>query len=432
MSETSDKPVAPEARFFTPDMLYSVALFVAACVTLALLLRQAGPFAFQAPGISLFFLLFSLFTITVGFPHPRFGHVSFDRVGQVSAILVLGATDAALVCGAASLIYPWKRLAEGVPLKLVVMASLHNAGLMTLVVLGGGLLFTAIGGPVPLATLTLETAGYLLVLVFSMQLLNDAGMLIIFRLRAQDPGKLLTLFTTAVEIVSALMAILVAVVFTRNQAGVTILLLTVLAIGMLILKRYADMRLHLEALVDARTEELRLKTLELERQATEDKLTGLYNRRYADEYLERQLELSRRSGQPLTVALADIDHFKRINDRYSHIVGDRVLERVAQVLKARCRQSDVVARYGGEEFLLCFPDTGKEFAEQLCGELRQAIAAVDWHEVVGVAVPPGSLTITMSFGIAAAREDFSVTGLLDHADVRLYRAKNAGRNRVVA
>lgn len=428
IAKTDAKP-----GFWSPDMLYSASLFVVALVTLVVAgMASDGLFANQGIAAAAFFLLFCLFTITMGFPHPGFGHVSFDRVGQISAILIMGPVDAAVVCGLASLLFPLKRLAEGEQPRLVLMASLHNAGLMTLVVLGGGFLYTMIGGAVPLSGLDLGTAGFLLVLIFSMQLLNDLGMLLIFRLRGTDPGKLLTLFTTSVEMFAGLIAVLVALVYARNEPGVTSLLLLVVAVGMLILKRYAEMRTSLEVIVDKRTEELRLKTLELERQATQDKLTGLYNRRYADEYLERQIALARRGDHPLTVALADIDHFKRINDRYSHIVGDRVLERVGEVLKSRCRKSDVVARYGGEEFLLCFPNTSKAFAEQICGELRRAIESVDWTDVVGVAAVPKGLQITMSFGVATARDDVTVTGLLDDADVLLYRAKNAGRNRVVA
>ena len=420
-------------RFWTTDMLYSTALFVVAVATLcATAYLHGGLMQIEGPGGALFFLAFGLFTITMGFPHPGFGHVSFDRVGQVAAILVLGPLDAAAICALASFIYPWKRLANGESLRLVTMAALHNAGLMALVVLGGGMLFVAVGGPVPMAVLDLKTAGLLLVMIFTMQLINDVGMLVIYRLRDRDPGKLLTVFTTSVEMFAAVTAVLVALVYSRGEVAVTALLLLVLAVGMLILKQYAEMRTSLEALVDERTEELRQKTLELARQATQDKLTGLYNRRYADEYLERQIAQAHRSRQPLTVALADIDHFKRINDRYSHNVGDRVLERVGELLRAQCRKSDIVARYGGEEFLLCFPDTDKAMAEQFCGDMRRAMAAVDWTDVVGVAGAPEGLRITMSFGIATALDEVSVTALLDEADVHLYQAKNAGRNRVVA
>jgi diguanylate cyclase (GGDEF)-like protein len=199
---------------------------------------------------------------------------------------------------------------------------------------------------------------------------------------------------------------------------------------MLVLKNYAHMRQHLEYLVDKRTEELRLKTIELEQQATHDKLTGLFNRRYADDYLQREIEASRRHDREFTVALADIDHFKQINDRFSHAVGDRVLERISKILVERCRKTDVVARYGGEEFLLCFPDTSSEFAEQICGQIRKAVERADWAEVVGD--PDSNLRITISFGIAEVSDDSRRTSILSDADDRLYMAKHKGRNRVVA
>ena len=415
------------------DMLYSAALLVAAVAVLTYLVDRngflTGTFGWWSAA---FFFAFSLYTITMGFPHPGFGHVSFDRVGQVAAILVLGPVDAAVICGLASLVYPWQRLLRGEPLYLVTMASMHNAGLMTFVVLGGGMLYTAIGGPVPLLTIDLQTASFLLALIFVMQIVNDLGMLLLFRLRGENPGELLTLFTTAVEIVSALIAILVALVVSLQDAGIIVLLLVVLSLGMMVLKRYAEMRSRLETIVAERTAELRMKTLELERQATRDKLTGLYNRHYVDEFLERQLERARRSGESLTIALADVDHFKRINDRYSHAAGDRVLVHVAELLRRRCRQSDVVARYGGEEFLICFPDTSGRFAGQICDELRLAIEATDWTGIIGESGPRGDLRITMSFGIAVAAEDARAGELIDEADLRLYRAKRAGRNRVVA
>ncbi len=414
-----------------PDLVYAVGLFLTAVLAVAYGAHRSGVLSGDYGwGTALFFVLYGVFTITMGFPHPGFGHVSFDRVAQVAGILVLGPVDAAWISGLASLLYPWKRLREGVPRRTVLIASLHNAGLMSLVVLSCGALYVYLGGPVPLAGFDAKTAGLLLLLMLSVQLTNDLGMLAIFRLRGQDPSKLLTPFTTAVELGSVLIAVLVALVFVRYERSEFVLLLIVLSLGMLVLRRYAEMRSRLETLVDERTEELRLKSLELERQATHDKLTGLYNRRYADEYLNREIEKARRSARPFTVALADIDHFKQINDRYSHGIGDRVLCRVADILVSRCRKTDVVARYGGEEFLLCFPDTSAEFAEQICGELRQAVENADWSDVGSGSGDP--LTITMSFGVAQAGDDSRRTTVLSDADTRLYRAKNKGRNRVVA
>jgi len=128
----------------------------------------------------------------------------------------------------------------------------------------------------------------------------------------------------------------------------------------------------------------------------------------------------------MTVALADIDFFKRVNDLHSHATGDAVLRRVAVSLRDRCRASDVLARYGGEEFLLCFPNTELREARRLCEDLRLAIESTPWAQL-GLAAG-----VTTSFGIAEYRGDSSLERLLSQADLRLYEAKNNGRNRVVA
>jgi diguanylate cyclase (GGDEF)-like protein len=233
-----------------------------------------------------------------------------------------------------------------------------------------------------------------------------------------------------VELASGLIAVVVAIVFVRMELTAFILVLIVLSLGMLVLKRYAEMRNKLEQLVDERTGELRRKSLELERQATHDMLTGLYNRRYADDYLQREIENSKRHNRNFAIALADIDHFKQINDRFSHAAGDEVLRRVAGILVNRCRKTDVVTRYGGEEFLLFFPDTSSEFAEQICGQIRVAIEKADWSPMADVV--GDDFGITISFGIAEIGSDSRRTTLLGAADSRLYQAKHGGRNRVVA
>lgn len=429
--DRTDKKQAPPRPFWRGDIAFASFMFVSACVAFWFASRDSGLMLhdFGWPTAA-FFFAFGIFTITVGYPHPGFGHVSFDRVAQVASILVLGPVDAAWINGLASLIYPWHRLFNDVPLRTVIVASLHNSGMMTLVVLGCGLLYTYLGGPIPLQYLTPTTAGLLLLLMLSMQLVNDLSMLVLMYLRGANPSRLLSVFSTGVELASGLIAIIVALVFIRLEVQVFAVLLVVLCLGMLVLKKYAQMRQHLEFLVDERTEELRLKSIELEQQATHDKLTGLFNRRYADDYLQREIEASRRHDRSLTVALADVDHFKQVNDRFSHAVGDRVLEKMAQILLERCRKTDVVARYGGEEFLLCFPDTSSEFAEQICGQIRKAVERTDWSEVIGDS--GSNLRITISFGIAEVSDDSRRTSILSDADDRLYMAKHRGRNRVVA
>jgi diguanylate cyclase (GGDEF)-like protein len=416
----------PSDHIWRPDLIFALMLFVAGALALYFTIPQdgilAGPYSW---GTALFFLLFGIFTITMGYPRPGFGHVSFDRVAQISSILVLGPVDAAWINGLASLIYPLHRVWKGVPGRDIVVASLHNSGMMVTVILACGSLFVYLGGGITPGGLDIRTGGLLLLLMLSMQGMNDGLMATMMYLRKKDPATMLTAFSVGVELASGILAILVAIVFSEMQMPVFVLLLFSMSLGMLVLKQYAEMRSSLEALVDERTEELRLKSLELERQATHDKLTGLFNRRYADDFLQREIKNAKRHDRDFTVALADIDHFKRVNDHHSHAIGDEVLRVVADILTNRCRKTDVVARYGGEEFLLCFPDTNAEFAEQICTQIKGAVEKTDW---TGIA---DDIRITISFGIAEVGANSRRTTILSDADTRLYQAKHKGRNRIV-
>ncbi len=431
MNATNKNTDTDGLGLWRPDFIYSIVLFLVAVIAIAYTSQTQGillgDYGFTTAA---FFVVFGLFTITTGFPHPGFGHVSFDRVAQVASILVLGPIDAAWINGLASFIYPWHRLRDGTDLRSVITAACNNAGLMSLVILLCGSLYEYLGGPIPLLSLDLRTGGLLLLLMLSMQLMNDLGMMIVLYLRGISPSSLLNTFTTAVESVSALIAVVVALAFTTSDRVNFALLLVVLAIGMLVLKQYALMRHRLEALVDVRTEELRLQSIELQRQAHHDKLTGLVNRRFVDDYLRLQLEAARRQNIDFTVALADIDHFKQINDHYSHAIGDKVLRRISQILLNRCRKTDVVARYGGEEFLLCFPDTDAQCAEQICSQMRLAIEHTDWSDLQS---PGGEeIKVTISIGIAESSDDSRHTTILGEADSRLYQAKHLGRNRIIS
>jgi len=410
------------------EIAYAIGLFVVAAAALAYALaaRGAGVLPAHGPDVALFFLVYGIFTISIGYQHPTQGYYSFDRVAQVASILVLGPVHAAWINGLASLIYPWHRLWKGVPARNALFASLNNSGLMTLIILGAGHLYTAIGGDVPLLGITGWSGFQLVLLVLTIQLLNDAGMLALVWVGRRSFDGFFNAFSYALELGAGATAVLVAVVYNSMDFGVFVLLLAVLSLGMLALQRFAKMRQRLEAIVEERTQRLREKTLELEEQATRDNLTGLFNRRYADRFVTSQLESARRESQPLVVALADIDFFKQINDRHSHATGDTVLRRVAELLRERCRAADMVARYGGEEFLICFPKTDLRAAGALCEQLRTAIEATNWSRC-GVATG-----VTISFGIAEHRADASADALLDRADRLLYRAKNDGRNRVVA
>jgi len=407
------------------EFRYGALLFVVALLALAVAAPSSALDAGEWSRVG-FFLAFALFTISIGYEQPAFGYVSFDRVAQVSSILVLGPVDAAWINGLASLLYPWHRLRRGVPLHSVISASLMNSGLMTLMVLAGGYVYVGLGGPVPLTHLSLATFAAALTSMVAMQLLNEAGMLTLVSIRGQSVRDSLSLFDTATELTAGLIGLLVASVWMRIEGEVFLLLLAVLLAGMLALKRFAEMRLRLERLVGERTAALQEKTLQLEQLAARDTLTGLYNRRHADAFLERELERAIRLGQPFSIALADVDRFKQINDGHSHGVGDRVLERVAAILAEHMRDSDLVARYGGEEFLLCLVGMSEQEALACCEDVRRAVERERWSRFA-----PG-LQVTLSIGLAARRQETTTLALLHHADVCLYRAKNQGRNRVAA
>ena len=426
MSKSAPTNSPDETRFSRPDFVYAVLLLAGAVACVTVLGAQDGlltkGYGLGAAG---FFLVFALFTIATGFPHPVFGYVSMDRVAQVMSILILGPVDAAWVNGLASFIYPWHRLRLGVSFRMGLTAALHNAGLMIFVILGAGLLYQFLGGAIPVQTLDLGAGLLLLLLVVTMQVINDVGMMAFVYLRGKNPLGVLNLFTAAVELVCGAAGIVLAIAFANYTMPEFALILAVFAAGMLIIMQYARMRNRLEKLVDERTEDLRVQAEEFERQATHDKLTKLPNRRHADNFLQ-QHELVPGKNQIGVIALADVDHFKRINDSHSHAVGDQVLERVANILRDGCRKTDFVARYGGEEFLLYLPCTDTERALDVCGQLRLAVQNTEWSDLAN------GLAVTISFGLAEIEGTALYKSVLDEADTRLYRAKNEGRNRVIA
>ncbi len=172
-------------------------------------------------------------------------------------------------------------------------------------------------------------------------------------------------------------------------------------------------------------EKLQQHNLQLERLSQRDPLTGLYNRRALEERFQALHERVRLHGQPLCVAVADIDHFKQVNDRHSHGVGDEVLRVIAQIMLEACRGADLVSRHGGEEFVMILPDTGAEQGVSVCERIRGAVERFDWERV-----QPG-LRVTISLGMVCAQDASDLRGLLAGADERMYAAKRAGRNRVV-
>ncbi|AVP99001.1 hypothetical protein C7S18_18270 [Ahniella affigens] len=171
-------------------------------------------------------------------------------------------------------------------------------------------------------------------------------------------------------------------------------------------------------------EELRLKSEAFEHQAKHDELTGLANRRYFDSQLARDHATARLGDQPLAVALVDVDHFKQINDRFGHQIGDEVLRALAGVLRQFQPIDERVARYGGEEFALSFPDLSFDEARARVERLRLAVAELDLTNL------SPRLTVTVSIGLSADRKAKHHERLLADADHYLYEAKRLGRNRV--
>ena len=164
---------------------------------------------------------------------------------------------------------------------------------------------------------------------------------------------------------------------------------------------------------------------QLTEQANRDPLTGLYNRRYLSDSLQREFDRCARVEAPVSVLLIDLDHFKQINDHYGHAMGDEVLCRVSSLLSQHMRTSDLCCRYGGEEFLLFLPDMGLEAVRERAEWWRQLVADQRW-EVEGQ-----TFGVTLSIGVACApRAQITPAALIAQADQALYRAKAEGRNRV--
>lgn len=162
--------------------------------------------------------------------------------------------------------------------------------------------------------------------------------------------------------------------------------------------------------------------VELERLASIDKLTGAYNRRMIDEFMKQELESHKRDSKNFSLIMADIDHFKSVNDTYGHQVGDAVLREVGQIISSAIRKSDIFGRYGGEEFIIICPKTSSEQALILAEKIRQEIENFDFTEV-------GHKTI--SLGISSLIDNDEVEDMIKRADDALYKAKNDGRNKTV-
>lgn len=215
------------------------------------------------------------------------------------------------------------------------------------------------------------------------------------------PGEVTELWMRSLIIVVMVMAALIIQYYMRRQFHTE-----------QALRRH---QLHLEKMVEERTREL-------QQLANFDSLTGIYNRRKFDHMFARELDRARRYRQCLSILVCDIDLFKDINDRYGHGEGDRVLMRIANVLRRNVRAIDIYARWGGEEFILLLPHTGIDDAEQVARKLRQLLSGVGYGN--------SGECITASFGVSQLQPEDDKDSLIGRADRALYSAKRSGRDQV--
>ena len=174
--------------------------------------------------------------------------------------------------------------------------------------------------------------------------------------------------------------------------------------------------------------ELRFAFEHEQHMARTDTLTKINNRRNLFELAEHEFEVAKRYQQPLSIIMFDLDHFKNINDTYGHSVGDKMLERVAQVTHVQLRDVDIIGRYGGEEFVIVLPVTNAQKASLLAQRILENVSAIRLH------TDRGLVAVTLSIGIAETihePQDESVDDVIRRADEALYAAKQAGRNRAV-
>jgi diguanylate cyclase (GGDEF)-like protein len=172
--------------------------------------------------------------------------------------------------------------------------------------------------------------------------------------------------------------------------------------------------------------EIQLLQGELRERSLRDPLTGLYNRRFLQETLPHELARLKRLQHPLGLIMADIDHFKVVNDSYGHDAGDIVLQELSRLLKDNIREGDIACRYGGEEFVIVMPEASLQICQQRAEDIRTQFDSlrIDYHQY--------KLHVTISLGVAAfPQHGTNGEEVLNRADQAMYRAKQAGRNRVM-
>lgn len=186
-----------------------------------------------------------------------------------------------------------------------------------------------------------------------------------------------------------------------------------------------SMHTRMQAL-ENESETLKKVVIEKNKQAMFDTLTGIPNRLSYDKKIEEEVSRWKRFSNPLSLAIWDIDFFKKVNDTYGHKAGDKVLRTVAQLLYKRIRSTDFLARYGGEEFVMLLPGTKQEETLRLVNDLRQQVESCGFHN------HGQSVTITVSCGISSFSEGDTISQVFDRADKALYKAKENGRNQCIA
>ena len=202
---------------------------------------------------------------------------------------------------------------------------------------------------------------------------------------------------------------------------------TGLAFGLLLIQwRSHIIQLNQEDRIQEQQSLLEDSNRRLQRLATEDELTGLANRRLFNLLVKEELVLQQRHGRPPSLILLDIDHFKKVNDRYGHLTGDEVLKSLARVLKGAVRNSDLVCRWGGEEFAILLRHSSASKAAEVAENLRQKVAAATFT-VDGI---PIKLTISLGISEFDYNRENALEEAYQRADHALYRAKNSGRNQV--
>jgi diguanylate cyclase (GGDEF)-like protein len=185
--------------------------------------------------------------------------------------------------------------------------------------------------------------------------------------------------------------------------------------------RYANERLQGQLI------EIGLLQSKLREQAIRDPLTNLFNRRYLEETLDRELSRANRENYPVCVIMIDLDHFKRVNDTYGHEAGDLVLQAIANALSEHSRRGDFACRYGGEEFVVAMPNMNLEAAYERAENLRRSLTTLR------VSYEDYSISVTISMGIACYPENGPTReAILRAADQAMYAAKQAGRDHILS